>query len=655
MKKISADSFLQYQYTSNPRFSPNGKYVAFISMQANYEGNGYKGDIYIIEDGVSRRLTGMGDAKTFCWTPDNALLFPAMRCPKLKKRAEQGEVLTPYYEIGVNGGEAKLAFTLPIAASELTYLGGDLYSFIGEYIKNGPQTAEERKALAEKEAVYNTFDELPFLKSNQGIANGKRNRLYMYNRKTGDISPVSGEDQMVTKVSHSGTKLVYAAAGFTNTVLDSDVAIYTYDAVTGKSDCVMKADQLMVRHQEVFAQIWGDKIIVFGSKGETYGRTESPTAWLIDSKTKEMTLFFKHEYNVSYRSLITDSQMGGNQNMKAVGDRLYFTTCVGVNNYVQYIDKNGNWSEFLTPDGSVDGFDVFDGRLVYCGFFNMKLSEIYENGKQLSHQNDAFFAEHSVSMPKYCSFTNSEGLEIDGWVLEPVGYEPGKKYPAILDIHGGPRCTFGTIYFHEHQMWANDGYFVMICNPRGSEGKGDAFADVWGKMGTIDYKDLMEFADHALATHPDIDQKRVGVTGGSYGGYMTNWIVGHTNRFAAACSQRSITNWISFEYATSIGFYWSKDFNRYSTSENVEYLWDISPLKYAPNCKTPILFINSDSDNVCWMAEGIQMYSAVKMAGVPAKLCLFKGEGHELSRAGRPQPRLGRLTEMNAWMNKYLK
>ena len=204
-------------------------------------------------------------------------------------------------------------------------------------------------------------------------------------------------------------------------------------------------------------------------------------------------------------------------------------------------------------------------------------------------------------------------------------------------------------------MWANDGYFVIICNPRGSEGKGDAFADVWGKMGTIDYQDLMEFADHAVKAYPDIDQKHMGVTGGSYGGFMTNWMIGHTDRFAAACSQRSITNWVSFEYASSIGYYWSKNFNRYKTTENVEYLWDASPLKYAHNCKTPTLFIHSDSDNVCWMAEGIQMYTAVKMAGAPAKLCLFKGEGHELSRSGRPQPRLGRLTEMHDWMEKYLK
>lgn len=655
MGKITTQSFLEYQYVSNPRFSPNGQYVAYISQKADYDGNGYKGDIYIIENGQSRKLTGAGDAKSYCWTPENKLLFPAMRCPKQKKRAGEGELFTPYYEICPKGGEANYAFTLPMKTSDLTYLGGDLYSFIGEFWVNGPTTLEERKALNAKEAVYESFEELPFYKQNQGIMNARRSRLYIYNRKTAEITPVSTENEKVTHVSHEGTKLVYAAAAYTNTVLDEDVAIYLYDAVTGENSCVMEKDQLMVRYQEVYGYLWGDQVIVFGAKGEKYGRTESPCAYLIDPKTKKMELFFEHKYNVNYRNIITDSQIGSGQGMKVVGDRLYFTTCVGYNSYIQYVDRAGNWSEFLTPDGSAESFDVYDGRLVYCGFYDMKLCEIYESGKQLSHQNDEFFASHTVAKPKYCPFKNSEGLEIDGWVIEPIGYEKGKKYPAILDIHGGPRCAFGEIFFHEHQMWANDGYFVIICNPRGSEGKGDAFADVWGKMGTIDYQDLMEFADHAVKAYPDIDQKHMGVTGGSYGGFMTNWMIGHTDRFAAACSQRSITNWVSFEYASSIGYYWSKNFNRYKTTENVEYLWDASPLKYAHNCKTPTLFIHSDSDNVCWMAEGIQMYTAVKMAGAPAKLCLFKGEGHELSRSGRPQPRLGRLTEMHDWMEKYLK
>src|SRR5699024_11134194 len=132
------------------------------------------------------------------------------------------------------------------------------------------------------------------------------------------------------------------------------------------------------------------------------------------------------------------------------------------------------------------------------------------------------------------------------WVMEPVGYEPGKKYPAILHIHGGPRTAFGSVFHNEMQLWASQGYFVLFCNPRGGDGRGMAFADLLDKYGDVDYKNLMEFTDECLKQYPDIDTGNVGVTGGSYGGFMTNWIIGHTDRFKASASQRSIANWITF-------------------------------------------------------------------------------------------------------------
>ena len=204
-------------------------------------------------------------------------------------------------------------------------------------------------------------------------------------------------------------------------------------------------------------------------------------------------------------------------------------------------------------------------------------------------------------------------------------------------------------------MWANAGYFVFYCNPRGSDGKGDAFADVWGHYGTYDYDNLMQFTDVMLKAYPMVDPARVGVTGGSYGGFMTNWIIGHTNRFCAAVSQRSIANWISFEHTTDIGYYFNLMQHKANTRQNASYLWDISPLKYAPNCTTPTLFIHSEEDYRCWMPEGLSMFTALKFQGCPAKLCLFHGENHELSRSGRPNSRMARMREILSWMDQYCK
>ncbi len=154
---------------------------------------------------------------------------------------------------------------------------------------------------------------------------------------------------------------------------------------------------------------------------------------------------------------------------------------------------------------------------------------------------------HEVAHTEHFTFINSDGVEIDGWVLYPGDFDPEKTYPAIFDVHGGPQSAYGEGFFHEMQYWAGLGYIVFFCNPRGSSGKGGGFADIYGdNYGVRDYNDLMEFTDEVLKRVSQIDVKRVAMTGGSYGGFMTNWIIGHTDRFACAASQRSISNWVLF-------------------------------------------------------------------------------------------------------------
>ena len=165
----------------------------------------------------------------------------------------------------------------------------------------------------------------------------------------------------------------------------------------------------------------------------------------------------------------------------------------------------------------------------------------------------------------------------------------------------------------------------------------------------------MDFTDFVLDHEPDIDRDRVGVTGGSYGGFMTNWIIGHTDRFKAAASQRSIANWISFEYMSDIGHTFPKDNQAVFACEDVDKLWFHSPIKYIENCKTPTLFVHSDADYRCNVAEGMQMFAALKILGVESRMCVIKGENHELSRSGRPRNRIVRMREILSWMDQHLK
>jgi dipeptidyl aminopeptidase/acylaminoacyl peptidase len=205
------------------------------------------------------------------------------------------------------------------------------------------------------------------------------------------------------------------------------------------------------------------------------------------------------------------------------------------------------------------------------------------------------------------------------------------------------------------QYWASSGYVIFFCNPRGSDGKGNAFADIRGKYGTIDYDDIIKFTDEVIKRYSFIDPERVGVTGGSYGGYMTNWIIGHTDRFKAAVSERSIANWISKFCTTDIGYYFVEDQIAATPWDNQDKLWQHSPLSYANQVKTPTLFLHSEEDYRCWLTEGLQMFTALKFHGVESRFCLFRGENHELSRSGKPQHRLRRLKEITEWFNQYLK
>ena len=277
-------------------------------------------------------------------------------------------------------------------------------------------------------------------------------------------------------------------------------------------------------------------------------------------------------------------------------------------------------------------YKVVDGKAVQLSDFN-KMEDTY------------------VADPVEVNF----GEDLTGWVLLPKDYDETKKYPAILDIHGGPKTVYGKVFYHEMQVWASKGYFVFFCNIHGSDGRGNEFMDIRGKYGTIDYDELMQFTDKVLETYPQIDASKVGVTGGSYGGFMTNWIIGHTDRFACAASQRSIANWISFSQTSDIGPYFAQDQQSATYDENPEKLWWHSPLKYARNVKTPTLFIHSDEDYRCPLCEGLQMLNALLDQNIEARMCLFHGENHDLSRTGLPQHRLRRLNEITNWMEQHLK
>jgi dipeptidyl aminopeptidase/acylaminoacyl peptidase len=244
---------------------------------------------------------------------------------------------------------------------------------------------------------------------------------------------------------------------------------------------------------------------------------------------------------------------------------------------------------------------------------------------------------------------------VEGWVLrQPVS---GGKMPVVLAIHGGPHTAYGYTFMHEFQLLAQRGYAVLYCNPRGSVGYGQAFADaIYGRWGTVDFQDILGFLDGALQRYPELDRDRCAVMGGSYGGYMTNWVVGHTDRFKAAITDRSICNLLSFNGTSDIGaMFWPEELGlSFQNAADIQRLWEMSPLSCAERVRTPTLLIHSEADYRCPIEQAEQWYLALRLQGVPARLVRFPEETHELSRSGRPDRRVRRLEEMLQWLDRYL-
>ena len=400
---------------------------------------------------------------------------------------------------------------------------------------------------------------------------------------------------------------------------------------------------------------WQGESVCFATDMARHGLNENPALYAVRDG-QIVKLFYRDEAPGS--NVTADARYGGGYGVRFEGENLYYTVAHHTDTRLLCVKKDGTAEVVADGEGSIDCFDVCEGSILLCGMRGVKLQEVYAVTKdglsQLTHLNEDFFNSHTLSIPEPLTI-ESDGVAIEGFVLKPIGFDPRKRYPGILDIHGGPKVAFGSVFFHEMQVWANDGYFVFFCNPRGGDGRGDDFADIRGKYGTIDYDDLMRFTDAVLARYPQIDETRLGVTGGSYGGCMTNWIIGHTNRFAAAASQRSIANWISKTNMTDIGYYFNTDQQLSTPWENHEKMWWHSPLRYADRCVTPTLFIHSDEDYRCCLAEGIQMFTALKYHRCEARLCMFRGENHELSRSGKPKHRVRRLEEIGKWFDGHLK
>lgn len=653
MEPIKLNDFTNYTFLSGIEYNSTGTLACFVVHKAELDENNYTSVLWIYDEPQDRlyQLTALGEESSFMWLEDGEhVLFAAKRSKKDKEAAEKGREETVFFKINVRGGEAREAFRIPLKVHKLYELNEGRFLALGT-VNLGRASGEE------KEKDWEILDEIPYWANGGGFTSLDRTHAFLFDPQTGQLDELTpgALDIQSAALNADKTRAILIGSDYQGKAPQTN-SLYVLDLTTRSVEKVPETAPFAYVSAHFVSD---DTVLAVGTDMKSYGLNENDRFYRVDIGSGARYLLTPSWDRSLWNSVGSDCRYGRSETMCWHNGYLYFVSTDGADSYLHRINPDGEIERLTREPGSVDGYAVHRDKLLVIAMRGLNLQEVYrvDNGTEtrITSFNEWVTQERVLAEVEPLNVETAPGVIIDGWVMRPVGYQAGEKYPAILNIHGGPKTVYGSVFFHEMQYWAAQGYFVFFCNPRGSDGKGNAFADIRGKYGTIDYEDLMSFTDEVLRRYPDIDQERLGVTGGSYGGFMTNWIIGHTQRFRAAASQRSISNWVSMGWTTDIGYFFAPDQIAADPWTDYEKLWEHSPLKYADRVKTPTLFIHSNEDYRCWLPEALQMFSALKYHGVDSRLVMFRGENHELSRSGRPKNRIKRLEEITAWFDRYLK
>lgn len=658
-KRLEIEDILSYRFLSSLKASADKKHCVFNVHHANIEKNGYDSALYLYDaetDGI-RCLADTGEEGSAFWTDDRHVVFSTKKSPE--DGTSPGKPVTSYRVIDIEEGTVHDYMSIPAQIIWIDALGDEKFAVLAKsYLPdegNPEPVSAERDTWYCEESDYVIADEMPFRQDGMGITNGMRYRVFIYDRRTDSLTPVSDKWQNVESIGAADGKVIFSARRFDKAapyLFFGDVEVY--DVKTGNLDVLMDENTFrvygvgFVKGAPVFA----------GTKGLLHGfQNENSSFYGFDADGKVKRLCFSDRSVCN--TVGTDVKYGTTAQFIMNDDGVYFSGTDEGNAFLKLAGIDGVIRNISFEEGSVDDFAVLDDKVVYIGLIDNRPQELYTVKKgrtvKISTFNEEMIQTRTLSRPEHLSFMSGKE-ELGGFVIKPIDFDEKlrKAYPAILYIHGGHKCAFGPVYYHEMQVWANRGFFVIYCNPHGSDGRDDDFADVIGKYGFCEEEDLLAFRKACLKAYPQIDPKRMGIGGGSYGGFLTNWMIGRTDVFRCAVSQRGIASWNGMFFTSDTNYLFPCWSIRNTVWEDQARYWQHSPLKYVENCRTPTLFIHSENDYRCPVSEGISMFHALKVRGVEARLCIFKGESHGLSRSGRPRNRIKRLKEMTHWYEKYL-
>lgn len=677
-RPIKADDLLRITFVGDPQISPDGSRVLFTKKTIN-EKNKYLTNLWSV-DSEGRLIqwtqgeSGSGGGR---WSPDgNTIAFTS-------KRDKASQI----HLISTSGGEARKLTSLPEGSIGELKWSPDGRWLAFQFREQLPQNTEAAKKDREEKGLSQPpleIDDIWYRLDGDGYFGGQRYKIYaievatgkfatpandgssapLYSGSpTGDYSLDWSPNSKELAISHTANKRPMAEPP------NDQIWRVTLDGQAWKLEGLPKGEKsgvkwspdgtLLAYAGDVDeADPWGTrntKLYIVSADGgparDLTGHSDYDLAATTLSDTKEAGFGAALDWKPDGSGLYVQIGWHGETQLGFVSleSQIELLTdgkhTIGIGN----VSPNGTriaatyGSAVTLPEVAMIEPELGTGRMV---------------PKVLTNFNGEFHNEIQLSEPEDFWLESTDGSKLHGWVMKPIDYLEPKRYPALLEIHGGPHAQYGWSFFHEFQVLAASGYVVVYTNPRGSKGYGEAHcAAIRGNWGTKDWDDI-QVATRWMQHQPYIHPGQMGVLGGSYGGYMTNWVIGHCDDYKAAITDRCVSNMVSMAGNSDFPFNKNGYFKgvAWGSLDEIKELWRQSPIAYFENVKTPTLIIHSEGDLRCNIEQGEQVFTALQQQGIESRFVRYPAStSHGMSRMGPPDLRLHRLGEMVTWMDKFLK